>query len=334
MKLWPVLLVLLVAPTIAAAQPGPEGRRSGNLRVRVDCADDPDTATPERGLRLEIDGALEAASDAHRDGIGGVDENGDAFSVEGDSDIGYQVSPGRHHLALRTPTCAGEADIDVVGPEVVVSGRLRLTDGHLRGTATLPDWSTFVAGGYRSMRSAYTTSSFGTTYHYAAAETTGGELSFAIERRHFVVAVDQALGEASFGGTATQTNGHTGAVAPIGGSAFSWGTALRIGPRIAYRDVALAAGVGIGMQLGGGGAIAEGDQIAAHVMSQDVAVQFDVPVWASITYKPTCGFGIQATGTYELHPTTSDDTARTLAVGLVYQPSEACSEPARLYVRG
>jgi hypothetical protein len=55
-------------------------------------------------------------------------------------------------------------------------------------------------------------------------------------------------------------------------------------------------------------------------------------VWAMLTYKPTCSWGVQATVSYEVHPTAIDESAPTLAAGILWQPSRTCSQAPRLDV--
>jgi hypothetical protein len=57
-----------------------------------------------------------------------------------------------------------------------------------------------------------------------------------------------------------------------------------------------------------------------------------VPVWASVTYKPVCNVGVVALASYDVHPLTISSNAVSIGLGVMYQPSSACSEPAELTV--
>jgi hypothetical protein len=98
------------------------------------------------------------------------------------------------------------------------------------------------------------------------------------------------------------------------------GTALRVGRRVAYHDVALAAGTGIG------GAIVFG--YSDNPGSPDPDSKLFIPVWASLLYRPACHWGVQVMGTYEVHPTSIAENAPMLSAGVTWSPSASCSKAA------
>jgi hypothetical protein len=53
-----------------------------------------------------------------------------------------------------------------------------------------------------------------------------------------------------------------------------------------------------------------------------------LPVWASATIKPTCNWGAQVTGQYDVHPSSMTTNDVQITAGILYQPSDSCSEPA------
>jgi hypothetical protein len=55
-------------------------------------------------------------------------------------------------------------------------------------------------------------------------------------------------------------------------------------------------------------------------------------VWAAVTIKPSCNWGFQGLAEYNVHPTATDNDAMTFGVGVMYQPNDACSQPASLHV--
>ena len=57
-----------------------------------------------------------------------------------------------------------------------------------------------------------------------------------------------------------------------------------------------------------------------------------VPVWASLTVKPACNFGVQLLASYDVVPGQAVEDRVTIAAGLMFQPSNACAEAPWLRV--
>jgi len=290
--------------------------------------------TPAEGLVLRVDGVPQShvrVEETVEATLGQNDPLDPGYPAITDTHVIYDdIAPGVHHLELVAPDCASSTDqVVLAGEQLQLSGRLALTKDWLRGTATLPSGFTAALGGYLAWRPAYVYPSNATAYSYGATEG-GGMLSIGYETRHVVFLLDQMF---VGGGGSMNASGGTTPVAPTAegaptGSTFVWGTALRVGGRVAYRDVALAAGAGIGVDL------VENQGLPTNVAAwQGIGGHFTMPFWATVTYKPTCSWGVRVTGTYELHPTAMSETAPMLMAGMIWQPSPACSEAPHLDAR-
>jgi hypothetical protein len=93
---------------------------------------------------------------------------------------------------------------------------------------------------------------------------------------------------------------------------------MRAGFRVRLHDAALEAGTGIGGNLAVGPVKTGYDAYA--------------PLWAGLTIKPGCNWGVQLAASYDVFLTSSDHSVSTTA-GLLWQPSNACSEPVGVVVR-
>jgi hypothetical protein len=159
---------------------------------------------------------------------------------------------------------------------------------------------------------------FPTAYSSSVAQLEGGWLATSFERGSTVVAVDMRVGGGSFDGTATSARMAT----HYTGTYFGTSLALRAGKRIAWQDVALAAGSGIG---GGMWMTSTMTDTPAFVETPSGASgDFYVPVWASLTIKPTCSVGVQGLAEYDLRPQDSAASSPSLSLGLIWQPASAC----------
>jgi len=140
------------------------------------------------------------------------------------------------------------------------------------------------------------------------------------------LAFDMRVGGTSYAGTArntemnTQTVGYTGTYIGTAG-------AIRLGKRIAWDDFALAAGIGIA------GAVwtstithtDPGAPIEATFVEPGPGATVDLyaPVWASLTVKPSCNWGVQALAEYDVREDT-DRSTPSLSLGMIWQPATAC----------
>ncbi|HTR55102.1 MAG TPA: hypothetical protein VMJ10_30660 [Kofleriaceae bacterium] len=308
MRLWPLVIVLSSAAAHAQSP--------GNVRVTATCASY--FVAPRDGLQLRVDGVVQPSL-----GINwSASWHHGALQPDHETDVGYLVAPGHHHLDLSTPDCVGSTDVDVLGASPsYVEGSLAIANDALRGTVTAPNGLGLVIGGFYAARPARVATDpiVGTAYDLDGTTQAGAQVTVTATYQHFVLAFDQRY-------TTEGVNGTTGprSTDAFTGSAFDTGFVGRFGPRWTLHDVELSAGGGIGGDiLHGGGEIAD---------TQTNLSRFFLPAWATLTYKPTCDWGVQAMASYEYHPTSSDDNTMTYGVGLLYQPSSSCSDPPHLDV--
>ena len=280
----------------------------GNLRVALACADR-SLVTPEDGLQVSVDGvALTALRENLRDTLT-VDGGGESVLTTVLTDVGFFVTPGRHHVTFAAPGCAADQrELEVSGIYAErVEGRLSIADGALRGAAVAPDGFGFTIG------------TMATPLPPAVSTTRvtvpGIWLSSSIERRSWLIAGDATSGWSSL----TEAN-------PAASSGSVWGTAVavRVGRRITYDRYALAAGTGIGVGVWIASVHAS-DPMSGMVPPDGATFDWSVPVWSAFTAKPACSWGVQALATYDVRPTNLGASSLALAIGLQWQPSQACS---------
>ncbi len=302
----------------------------GNLRVSLSCADY--FATADEGLAVVVDGTR-----ANAVGLNGVNatvgytKHGNPIEGWVPTDEGYVVgSSGHHHVTISAPGCTpyeGDIEIPALGPRFV-DGRLAISDPALLGTAAAPNGFTQVLGAYSTWRAGEigTATFVGTDparYALQGTQFTGFYYSGGLERRHIVIAGDTHWGAGTIagnvGGQATNID------------ALHFGAELRAGYRIPLHDVALAFGSGIGGDM----YILNQFTPTPSSISKPGPIEgdFTVPLWASATYKPSCNWGVQVTASYDLQPTDPSASAPTLEAGIIYQPNDACSQPAGVTVR-
>ncbi|HUJ61736.1 MAG TPA: hypothetical protein VLX92_24700 [Kofleriaceae bacterium] len=321
----PLLLVALCART-ASADPNA-------LRVDVHCADY--WADPDHGLQLTLDGHPLAATAV--EGVSGTVwiRHVGPTEVWTPTDVAYDVTPGPHHVELSAPGCAPLAiDVDAAWTNPPITGRLPTADRSLMGTVGAPNGLGLAFGAYSVAHPARSDSYdlFRTRYAYQPADERGGWFSLSYEHRGLAVAWDTTIGDSSSAGTASSTDTiRTGATGPFAftGSTVSLGQTARIGGRLRFGDVALAAGSGVGGDL-----YLQSMTISnPGVTTPNVEGDWYVPLWAQVTYKPTCNWGAVAMASYDVHPTATSESAPRLGLALQYQPSDACSQPAGIALR-
>jgi hypothetical protein len=353
-------VALLIASSLARAQgvapsPAPDLTpalyEQGNLRVAVRCAES--FETPEQGLRVSLDGAgplppLRVNGEQWL----GTDARGHLMTGWSATDVGYVAPPGLHRVHVDAPDCIPE-DRDVVVSATHaerVDGRLAVARAALDGPVGAPDGFGLVLGGFtapypESIRSGVDSMGMSpTAYSIDPTSAQGVWLASTFERRYFALALDTTLGAGQLGGNVRSpadtppAPGGSPGPSPFTGSFLETGLALRVGARLPLRYAALAAGSGIGGSLwlvnqatvASGGA-SPGQTSAMAV--QGVHAAWDVPLWAAVTVKPFCGLGVQALASYDAEPSQSWHGGVMLGVGLMFQPSAACSESAGLGVR-
>jgi hypothetical protein len=167
---------------------------------------------------------------------------------------------------------------------------------------------------------------FPTAYTADVPALQGGWLSASLVRGSTELAFDMGIGGTSFSGTARNTADHTATVGYTG-TYVGQEVAFRLGKRIAWDRFALAAGVGIA----GAWWSAPDTKVDPAAPIMDVFVQptetvaeLFTPVWASLTVKPSCNWGVQGLAEYDVHPFGDTPDVPALALGLIYQPATAC----------
>jgi hypothetical protein len=342
-----ICIGLVLVSSVAAAQPAAEPDvlptlyTTGNLRVAMACAET--DATLARGLAVSVDG--KPAEPLRVNGMPGMvyNDDGSSYAIWTQTDTGYLVAPGLHHVAIAAPGCAPrELDIRVAASHAeLVTGRLEVRDPELRGPTGAPNGAGITLGALQTTAPRGPAEhSIGDTTRYTydpAGNAVGGWLALTVERRGFAFALDAAFSTASASGSATGPNLGLFPQSPttyrFSGSSYQFTSAVRFGRRIALDQVALAAGSGIGIETWMMSTEAVGVDKDTFTDPPDMPdASWYVPVWASATIKPACNWGFQVLASYDWHPTASDSSGATLAAGLILQPSAACSEPASVRV--
>ncbi len=347
-----VVLAVLVAASSARAQPltgdvtptvvepidptlqllSPELARNGNVRVSISCADS--WMTPEGGMTVTADGARLWPRRDNGTWSTVTDDDGtsDVWSA---TDTGFVVAPGHHRIEIDAPGCAPAVfDVDAYADHARwVTGRLAVTDPWLMGTAGAPNGIGVVLGVVSATSPDHgdeqAFASPDQTNHFDPQTGTGGWLSITFERRRIAFAIDQAFLESTISGNSTSSSGSTTTSQPFQGHSFDWRSQFRIGARLPLRDVALSIGSGIGGDMWfDSSTLSNASTTGAFLTPPDgVGGGFYFPMWAAATIKPSCGWGIQVLGQYDIHPVSSSADGYELAAGLIFQGSDACSEP-------
>ncbi|HEY3803094.1 MAG TPA: hypothetical protein VGL61_10835 [Kofleriaceae bacterium] len=319
----------VIAPDPNAARVAPREAYAGNLRLSITCADT--WVTPDDGLVVEVDGEPVAS---HRDNgaWGTYWLNGTSGSVWSPSDTGYLLAPGPHHVEVSAPGCAPAA-FDVTAPAdraLDASGRLAVTDDWLRGPAGAPDGGGITVGAMMIAQAPHgpeVNHSFAQTAAFDDHDAVGGFISLSRERRHRVLAFDLGVAGGPTSGTVQGTSAE-GAIAPtqFTGTSVDTRLQLRAGVRVPLHSVALAAGAGLGAEVWfDGTSFAAGANPFAFT-PELVDGSWYVPAWASATLKPSCNWGVEVIGQYDVHPTAIDNDGFAVSAGIQYQPSASCSD--------
>jgi hypothetical protein len=166
---------------------------------------------------------------------------------------------------------------------------------------------------------------FPTAYDAEPSQAQGGWFSLSYEHESNVLAFDSMLGAGSLRGTASNTSQRTPPVSyTLDFKAARLG--VRAGQRIAFDHVALAAGVGITGALFIGAPRVDPDVPTQYMFVDPPHFVVDValPVWASLTVKPSCSWGVEGLAEYDERPFTGGAASPAFALGFVYQPATAC----------
>jgi hypothetical protein len=328
----PIVFILFAFASPARADEiAPAMYAGGNLRVAVTCAES--FGSVDNGLRVAIDGNYVRPLRTNAISNVTLDSNNNQVVLTVPTDVGFVVPPGHHHMRVEMPDCeADDREIDVSPSHArFVEGRLLLANDSLKGTVGAPDGFGLVLGGYTMGLPRSLLSGSGpdwarspTAYTIDPASTHGLWLVTSVERRYFTFALDSMWGWGS-------ANGHIAAndsspATDFSASMLQWSMALRIGARLPLRYASLAAGSGIGFSLWIFNHTDAANRAAMTDAVSNVNAVWQVPLWASLTIKPACGWGIQGLASYGVQPTRSDASSLFLGIGILFQPSASCSE--------
>jgi hypothetical protein len=141
------------------------------------------------------------------------------------------------------------------------------------------------------------------------------------------LAFDMRMGGTSFSGTAMNTQDHTAQVGYTG-TEISSGGAIRVGKRLAWNSLALAAGGGVGAAMWMATQTQADPQAPIQASfiepAKNLVTDLYAPLWASLTYKPSCTWGVQGLAEYDLRPFDGGTSSPSLSLGLIWQPATAC----------
>jgi len=318
----PFTPTVVIAPGAPVAEVSRRVYQQGNLELSIACADEP--ATPAGGLTVTADGLPQIARR--------VD---DLWSAE--ASTSYLLAPGRHHIQISVPGCAPSAfDVDAFPDQVQhASGRLAVSDWSLAGPVGAPNGFGTAFGAWLARGpSGTSTNYFGQTATFDGAHGgEGGFVSFSHERRNLVMAWDLGFATAPISGTEAGPSVF-GSEAPqsFTGTAYMSTAQYRVGARVPLEELSLAAGTGIGLDWWIQSTALTGSQTTGLFAPDGVDATFYFPMWATATIKPTCNWGAQVMGQYDVHPTAMTTNGVEIMAGLIYQPSDACSESAGVAV--
>jgi hypothetical protein len=313
---------------------------TGNLRVAVRCAESDGIVTPERGLRVLIDGKLQGEKPLKTNmittmGTQTVNNRQVPVAIQNFTDVGFLVPPGPHHLRIETVDCSPlESDIKISGTHATnVEGDMEVSTPSLKGPVGAPWGGGYVLGmlygsvpkqlgngsnGYE--KSTYTTDGTGSML--------GGYMGATVEHRYFAGGLLYGIGFGSYSGHISDSNGNT---AKYNASPFAMLLELRLGVRIPLKYVALQAGSGIGGSMWILNAKAEHSNSGAGTPG-DVGILWHLPLWTAATIKPFCNWGVQVGAQYNVQPTQFDGNYYMATTSLLWQPSPSCERTANLSI--
>ncbi len=347
-----IVLPWLVPEPAAAEEIAPPMYSAGNLRVALVCAGE--LVSGRDGLEVRVDGGPPIKTFKSNVVTGTyTDENGNTYTSSSLSDVGFLVAPGMHRVRLFAPDCAPmETLVDVSAThETRVDATLPIVEPSLQGTTGAPDGFGLVLGGFTASfpralaHGVDGEGSYGSTHEITDATTHGVLLSTSLEHRHFVFANEMSFGWGRFQGTVmpdapTALGAHNpGPAGPfaMSGSLYRMAATLRFGARFPFHDVSWALGSGLGGSLYvlGAAQVDPGSERKEDIRTGNLSslhALWHVPLWTSVTFKPSCDFGLQVGVSYDVEPTNFDGNTLMLSAGLLVQPSRACREPPSLTV--
>jgi hypothetical protein len=163
---------------------------------------------------------------------------------------------------------------------------------------------------------------FPTAYTAGPSQANGLWLSGSRTRGSAVIAADLGVGGGSFTGIAQslRDGGQVPYTTTYGGLSF----AVRAGAQAALGDAAFAAGVGVGGAVWMGMPSYDASTFVFVEPPDGNLADLYLPLWASLTIKPSCDWGVQAMASYDVRPLDTQASAPSLALGLLWQPASAC----------
>jgi len=239
--------------------------------------------------------------------------------------IGFDAPAGRHRVRVESDECTSMEQTVDISSSTKIDASLPIADPTWMGPSGAPNGFTIGLLGFHTTLPSSLHSGLhsqwapaGSTFGVDATSTYGVAITAGYVHRFFAAHfdLDVALGSApatgtNADGTTTSFDAHLGMIE----------TDARVGLRYPMGNVTLegGGGFGYGMWIAGDGSVGESSFGSTEKMT------LDVPLWASVTFKPTCDLGVEFGATYHLDPLDGDDSTTMLTAGLVFEPNGACS---------
>jgi hypothetical protein len=197
-------------------------------------------------------------------------------------------------------------------------------------SSTRTDGPGFAFGGFTAAFPGPTSGTNGSVFPTAYTEQAGGGdgvwLSGSWEHGSNAFALDLRFGGASASGT-VMSDASGGQPIPYTMSYMVASLGLRAGKRVAWKNLALAAGVGATATLWGpvGLPSLAPDAPSPFVEPPESPIgDLALPLWTELTIKTGCSWGVQGLASYDVRPFDMAASAPSFAVGMIWQPATAC----------
>jgi hypothetical protein len=271
------------------------------LRVSVGCGD-VEPKAPEEGLVVYLDGPEVLPPVLVKRKWSDDKKTNVVESVE------YAVAPGPHQLRVSVTECRALDATVQVDPQkgADVSGALDLDRVLLlRGPLGSPGWYRLALGLW--MPGGAVRTEVPEKYSGKFGDVIGTSVEAGLMGRWFAVYAQGAYGKGSFHRDSHDTHYALPEAANVSWSQFS----LRMGPRFPFNSVALAFGVGMGVQE------LDLDQVRTGKKT-GVASSY-----GELDVQPFCDWGLFGTGKVE-KPMNDDRVGGAMHLGVYFQPSARC----------
>jgi hypothetical protein len=202
-------------------------------------------------------------------------------------------------------------------PEAIAPSRLEPVGAD--GAGTTIGW---FSRAYPGPASGTNGNVFPTNYTADPSHANGLWISGSRTHGSTVVAGDLGLGGGSFSGMAQSESG--GQWVPYTTTYGGLALDIRVGKQLAWRNVALAGGVGVGGAVWGGPSSYDMSTFVFVQPPDEPVVDLYLPLWASLTIKTSCDWGVQAMASYDVRPLDTTTSSPSFGVGLEWQPASAC----------